>query len=610
MTIKRRYIYLTILFSAFLVLFIIASWFVYNKYFRKVPTLVPGNDELFLQGSNNLSSNMPHILFADFENFQQTDGLNKAKAKSGSYSCEVFGKNSFSAVITRKVAEIGRTNLTKVGFSAWVYVVDDNFEELKADFVFSIVDTKGDNVVWKGVSLNSVFMTPEKWIKVSGSVDIDISTIQDDYSIKTYLWNDSRTNILIDDILVVAGADAIHQGDTVYCDISEGKSWLAQFNTPPFPWLYLKKEEINNNGPYLAVSSKGNKGKIMPHHRIVVGNFYNTSDKKDKILALEDQTINAYSFCKALKSFTHDFIYQPENASLWQNSAIFSAPFTGSGRDDILLVDTSSKYARLCTPNYISKNSCTASPIQVKMNVLWEGPFLAFDHNNKTVAAFIAPRFINTGKASLLVVYTDGHWKLFDFAKSGWQTIAQSSKPIDSWNADKFKVSFLAAPLNSKSPTDVLLSVSSSINGSMHTYALYSYDATVRNLINRSGKVYGTDTLKADYVFFSANHEGKTYLIKSDTSWRFDMKLLVFNDTTYQVLGQYDFKGFKASSNPKFYEILSMNTGNFLNPNRTSFLVTSYNNSKDKSKKEQNYASHKQLPNALFICTPEFLPTD
>lgn len=605
---SRKIIRYVLLLVIILVVMALGAGYMYYLKYIKIPDIVPGNDVLFVRGQHQSYKGAPHILFTDFENNAPDDKLYDELSKSGKYSYTVFGKDAFSAVVSRTIGETGTEKPSKAGFSAWVYVFDENFEDLKADLVFSIVGTDGQNVVWKGVTLNPKFMSPGKWVKLSGSADIDTNTIKDDYTIKTYLWNDSRTRILVDDILVITGTDAMPRGDTVYCDISEGKTWTPAFNTPPFQNISLTKEQIGSAGPYLCKNSKGGCGKLMPHQRLFTGNFYNTSDGRDKILALENGKLNAYSYCLQDQAFTHDFYYKVTDTALWKYSSVYAAPFTGNKRDELLLLDTNAmRVVLLAAPDRVK--GCTKEPLEATgMNTLWEGPLLAFDNGGKKIAAMATPHFLAPANASLLVVYTDGHWKLFDFDKSQWTPLAQSKTPVQAWDSDKFNTQFTTAPLYGTSGPEVLLSVSSAVRGTMHVYMLHTWNKQTKTLhLVPRHTVYGTDSLKAANGLYPAFDGTKTFLLKADTAWRFDMKLLAFNDTTYRICGQTEFEGIPYGLNPKFYEIVRLHPGRFIHPNKTSLLVLAYN----KGRKEGNkpapvYATFKNMPNLLCIFTPDY----
>ena len=605
---KRLFLYL--FFSVLFIAFLAGAIYVYKKKFVKIPTLQPSTNNISSAETKKNYLNNSQVVFVDFENYNKKEELYDKESFSGKYSYKVFGKNSFSVVITKPVAEVGKENLVRVGISAYVYIFSENFDNLKADLVFSIVDTKGSNVAWKNVALSNVFMKPQKWIKISGAYDIDINTIPNDGMLKIYLWNDSKTKILVDDIMVVTGKDEPYRGDTTYCDITVDKGWARTFNYPPFPCSYLNAEEINNDHSEFLIKTKtGATGQLFPDTKIGTGNFYNAANQKDKIIAVEGNKLNAYSYCEQTKTFSNDLsLILPKKDDLWHTANFYPARFSGKLNDEILLADYVSKKMVLYSINNEISSSCKAQPAEMKLNTLWEGSYKDFEKNGAQPVYFATPYFSNSQSANLLSVYSDGNWQLFEFQNKEWKATVQSKKPVKEWvNAD-FDYNLVSGKFLTKSNGDLILSVSTSKKNKKSVYSLLAFNPVTKNFIevnsSQKSKVWGIDTLKAsDNLFPTKGITNTESVFRYDNSWRFDLKHIAFNDTTYQILSTLDFKGYTKDYNPKFYEVVRLIPGCFIEKNKTSFLTICYNckNNDVTNSRSKQYVNLGFLPNALYV---------
>ncbi len=605
--IKRLLI--SLLLVLLLILLIGVAWYFYKTKIIKRPVINPST---CIISDSTLSSEFPvnkALLLVDFETYANTDELNADYAYSGKYSYKVYGKNAFSAVISKTVADAGKKELNRVGFSSYVYIFPENFDKLKADLVFSIVDQKDNNIVWKGVSLNPIFMEAGKWIKVSGASDIDIQTIPNDGIIKVYLWNDSKTNILIDDIAIVLGKDEPLTGDTTYCDNTPGSTWTKQFNMPPYPFQYLVREEINNGqSAYLIKNKMQTAGAFTPETKIYTGNFYNPSNLLDKILTIENNVLNTYSYCENFKIFRHDMtLALTENDSVWQKSLLLTGKFRGKPTDDILMIDTINKHFQLLYIGNTLANTCQSNTCTIKLNKAWEGGYQNFNLQDNPNIRFLTFYVSPSQKASLLFITNDGNWSIFDFQKSEWSCLAKSTQAVGIWDNTKYNHS-IHTGFYSNTATTQILCIYNSEKSEVTNYSILNFDRNNKSFIENSErtKIYGLDTLKISDDFICINDKNephKTVVLRIDNTWRNDIKALVFKDTTYEVLSLIDFKGFKKDFNPKFYEYLLILPGYFTNAHKISLLTLCYNY-KEKNKNNIKWAGHSFLPNAVHIFSP------
>jgi len=610
MSLKRIFFY--ILLAVFSIAFLAGARYVYKKKFVKIPTMQPEANNILNFDTKDIYLNNKRVIFVDFENYQKKEELYEKEAFSGKYSYKVFGKNSFSVVITKPVSEIGKENLGRAGISAYVYIFPEDFSTLDAQLVFAIVDPKGNNVAWNNVAMKSVFMKAGKWTKISGAFDIDINTISNDCVIKTYVWNSSKTKILVDDILVVLGKDQPFKGDTTYCDNTIENGWKKAFNYPPFPYQYLFCHEINNeHSEYLIKNKTKTTGQLFPDTKICTGNFYDEANQKDKIIAVEGNNLNAYSYYEPNKAFSNDLtMVLSKKDTLWHTANYYSAKFRGRQNDEILLADAVSKNIILYAITNLSGHAFPSKPAEMKLNTLWEGTYKNFDMKGALPVYFSTPCLGNLQKAKLLTVYSDGNWQLFEFQNTDWKAIAQSKKPVNEWVDANYNYNLVYGRFLAKTNNNLILSVSTSKKDNKSVYSLLSYNEENKNLIeiysSQKSKVWGLDTLKAADNLMVLRGISKTEsILRLDNEWRFDLKHIAFNDTTFQILSTIDFKGYKNDYNPKFYEIVHLIPGCFIEKNKTSFLTLCYNckngNLHDSNCKQ--YINHSFLPNTLSVFT-------
>ena len=84
-------------------------------------------------------------------------------------------------------------------------------------------------------------------------------------------------------------------------------------------------------------------------------------------------------------------------------------------------------------------------------------------------------------------------------------------------------------------------------------------------------------------------------VFRYNRDWRYDLKEIRFNDSTFQVIANMDFSGYEKDYNPKYYEILRLVPAMLVSPGLTSFLVIG-KNCKNKDPKEKECREFINLP--------------
>jgi hypothetical protein len=235
---------------------------------------ISSSPETEFVSSTRISQQAPNSLFFDFEvdpNTGNKDGLRQGIAHSGQFAAKAFGKNSYSISINRTAGEVGLDNLKAVGLSAWVYIFPTE-KEIQGAYVFSVNNDLGVNICWKSVSVSGNDLPKEKWFKISGLFDLSDIKWKPEYKIQVYFWNNSSSDILVDDYFIVFGGPKERRGDSALVDMTREQPFVPRFNYAPFPFFYFEKQEINNLNSSFIINDRNSKdGYISPLARILSG---------------------------------------------------------------------------------------------------------------------------------------------------------------------------------------------------------------------------------------------------------------------------------------------------------------------------------------------------
>jgi hypothetical protein len=161
-------------------------------------------------------------------------------------------------------------------------------------------------------------------------------------------------------------------------------------------------------------------------------------------------------------------------------------------------------------------------------------------------------------------------------------------------------------------PQDILLTVWKEKKKHGYSYSLQRFDPGKNIFIpcfpekqNYLGKTIGLDTLTPGDEFFTGNFDntGKPRTFRYNRDWRFDLKEIRFNDSSFRIIANMDFQGFDKDRNPKYYEILRLFSGSLVKPALTSMLVIGKNcKQRDKSGQEcTQFEDLKELPNTIQV---------
>ncbi len=577
-----------ILFSVVLIVLILIAIFSVHyiplhKFLR-----ISGTSESEFVNHQQLSSEAPHSLYFDFEvnsGSGSTGNLYKGIAHSGHYSTKTFGKNSYSFAIERKAGDIGLDNLDAVSMSAWIYVFPGKNDPL-GNLVFTI--TSGNvNVAWKAVTVSGNTVPRGKWFKISGRFDLSDIRLKPDYKLQMYFWNNSSTDILEDDFYIVFGNPKPRKGDSTLTNLAGGASFTPKFNFPPYPFHLFDKEDIGNGNSSFLVNNGGIKdGDISPYDRLFTGHFISDAGGTDDLLVIsEEGKTELFTFCRDKQVFNKITpLITPGLLDFFQSGTIMTGCFSGGGVSQILI---SGPKGLLVGEFEKPHNTCSGKIVQVSFrtllntsqNPLPSGPghLIATDLNGDKIT-------------EILSTAGDGSWKIWRLVKANKDPLliiaSGQNDPLNQWALRENNFKIIPGRFLQNYPQDLLLTISRGKSKSGYSWSLLRFEPAIRSFIpclskkqNFFGKTIGLDTLKLSDEFFTGvfDNSGKTKTFRYNRDWRYDLKEIRFNDSTFQVIANMDFSGYDKDFDPKYYEVLRLFPAMLLNPGMTSLLVIGKN---------------------------------
>ena len=566
------------LFCSIIVLSVGLKYFPYTKV-MKMPA---GSEQAFVnpQKTRVLS---PNTLYYDFElapGKEMPGGFYKGLAHSGQYSVKAFGQNSFSVAVERTAGEIGVQNLKAVALSAWIYVFPTK-NEVKGSMVFTASNELGVNVCWQGIGVVEPEVPRGKWFKVSKYFDLTSVSFKPDYKIQVYFWNNSRTDILIDDYTVVFGGPVDRRGDSAWVDMTRPGGFTPRFNYPPFPVSMLEKVKIANSPGSVAISSAD---------KVIAGNFLNTGNDGLFIIGKEGRA-SVYAFCAGNSEFRKITLANSSAlAPLLPVRKMLKGRFLGSSAEQVIVIGE--KGWMLCAIEAVPGLCNASDPLKSGLKILWK--------SDEPGQSIFSGDFNADHRSEILEIRDNGSWKVMAYESTGspggaWKVLTDDDgTPESEWNKNGREMGVSVGRFLPGIASDLVLTVTRRIDDQKFSYSLLKLNSSRRKWDpmfsekqNYLGKTIGLDTLKPSDQFFTVHAtDGKEInVFRYNRDWRFDLKEIRFNDSTFRILSNIDFQGYDKDQNPKYYESLMLIPGCFPSASSCSFIAAG---SVDKSRNIQS----------------------
>jgi len=554
---------------------------------------IPTSNEAAFARQDPMRTIAPNTLSFDFEVDSTQDvpnGIYKGIAHSGNFSAKAFGKNSFSISVVRDAGEIGLDNLKGVAMSAWVYVLPTD-NEVNGSLVFAVNNSVGVNICWKGVNFNGPLVPVGEWTKVSGYFDLSDVHLRKDDKIQLYFWNNSNTDILVDDFYYVFGAPRSRPGDSARVDMTREEGYRPAINMPPFPFSWLKKQETGSRGVLLISHDHENAGEITLTDQVMAGNFITAGGSLQSMLVINGEGIpSLYHFYPASKTFESIPLDCPTDLyPLLRGFTCLTGSFLSRPGDQLFVAGP----AGMALIGFEgSTGGCNGNKAEAKVRVLWSSEEPELAGIGLTEETQVTSGDLNgNGTDELLLFDNKGSWKILQFTPSGsfgsWTTLADGNEyKLREWNRSLVEFSATAAPYLPGEKRDLVLTRFRDLKSGKEAYTLLrflpgdnKFVKVFHDIHGSVGLTIGIDTLKlSDQLFPGTFHHGKPVsFLRYNRDWRYDLKEICFNDSTFRTLTSVDFTGYQEDRNPKYYEILNLHTGKWLDPDITSILVVGRN---------------------------------
>jgi hypothetical protein len=598
---KKKWIIigLAVVVVAPVMVFLALRYVPFHKLMRR-----PSSADVAFVNEPQSPGNAPFSLYYDFEvdTTQSTpSGLYKGIAHSGKYSTKAFGKNSFSLSLERQVSDLHVPVMDVVSLSAWVYVFPSDHEP-QASLVFTVTNTVGVNTCWKGVSVHGPLVPRGHWFKISGTFHLSGVQIRPDDKIQVYFWNNSPTDILADDFYVVFGSQAPRKGDSARVDMTLGIPFRPTFNYPPFKTFFLERDEVGNGNSAWLVNSDGiTQGAPGPADQLCTGTFGPGEGLASLLVLTPEGSMQLFHFCSAGNAFREIPVNCPPGLTpLLSGAILYTGSFLGTQADQLLFMGAG---GLLLAELAGGGDPCKKEPASLTLKEIWSSSSL--DINGSRVGnpnQLVVGDFNGDRLAELLVIGAQGSWDLFSFRNGGWLALALGEEDkLREWDSRFFDYRITPGRFVPKAAGDLLLTVFTDKNKNHPKYSLVKFEPAEHRFVpalarteGTLGKTAGLDTLKLTDQFLTGNFSPGIpgVFLRYNRDWRYDLKNLRFNDSTFEILGNLDFRGYDKDFNPKYFEHLKLVSGTLVHPGITSLLVIAWNN--------ENLAF---LPNTLQVYT-------
>ncbi|MCX6351268.1 MAG: hypothetical protein NTX03_05340 [Bacteroidetes bacterium] len=453
----------------------------------------------------------------DFEN--RIDGnLFKEFAHSGKVCCMTDKGSEYSLGFEFQAAKLTRDSMEYAWASCWVYAFDKKAE---AQLVIDIEDTAGKNISWLTKNIMLGDLVEKQWTKVSMGVRYPAVKHDSKNKVKVFFWNKSKTKILMDDL--VASFD-------------EEKREFTSTGVPNKNFFvhYFYKDESQDLKELQNLAAENGK--------IWMGNF---SGKGDDFVSIQKGKMSLLSFDNNVwKNFASLF-----EKELMDKSAM--GDFDNDKKDELLLMDFEAKTIN----RFHFKGAFNSVKSVLKIPNL----------DNKTNDFVVADFDGKPGDEVLLYGRQSNWWQALKFVNGDWKIIAENPDGIQKKSANATRM--VAGRFSGTTPTDEIVNIEyDAATGKSVGYSIlllnvakngFDIKASVYKDAFKNDRLFGTLNIDDEY-FVTPNWNDKSLAtmvcLNRNGRFRLDYFSIIENQLKYR--GRFDFAGYTADQNPKYYEQL------------------------------------------------------
>ena len=516
--------------------------------------------------------------------------LTDEMARTGLSSTVIKGNDSYSNSFTKTVREIADDTLRRVSLGVWIY------PEQKNPFLMLVVTVKnasGETVFWEGRSSEKLEFAAKTWQKFNAEIVIppdkrQLISMSD--QVVVYIWNRSSVKVFADDMEIVYGDEASRPGLLPFADMNLSSRETYSFDRIHGPYRVNYLDNINlTNTEYLVSEKNQEPAKVFPSDEII--SLKLKSSQKELVLHLSGNSFELYNWCEETASFV--FLAKSEKLPfLKKGTQLYAYDADQDGSSEILAINNGKgKIFKLTNSDF---SSCSSSHQNLATSILWEG-----DVNSNT--CHLVDDFNGDGKDDMLSVNMETQkWELLGFRNNKWFSQSTGFFPPNSFSANSAVSSGHFVPANKN--TQMLIAFEDS---SKNVCVLYEFNRAAKNFrkLSTSKESYLTQIFIPGMKLFKANLDGdaEDELLTFNHDWRFDMKIVDCDSKGFYIFSQLDFKGYKNSCNPKYYEIIKPIVGNFTGTNPDNLLMVLANCADEKYNGNSCavYGGSPDLPNQI-----------
>ena len=598
--------------------------------------------------------------YFDFESSGNAS-ITSEKAFSGKKSSKLSPNLEYGFGVNHLLSDIpSYKNLTSISLA--FQCITENMDT-SALYVFAINDKTGKNIYWNGAPIRS--KKKDTWSNDTIHFEIKPEFLIPENSLTLYAWNRNKKIVFIDDLTV--NYYGMAEAKTTSQKEATNTNFFFDFETTTgLNGIETIKETTAHSGKF-ACDLTGNKeygpsvikkikdvsAEPIKKIKLSIWVYPLTDHPNTVITASVTNSKNETVFWGGKSSENNHF---PKNQ--WSKiNAAFILPIEKITPEDLLTVNIWNKGKSDVIVDdleivYGESAEIRGAPSTLDANAIYEKHFITERNKppfktiwlqkqeikNENSTSIVSDKKSETADFSPNDTFLTGNFDkdksnldevlciksnrvgMFRYSqeKKEFLNIWESLNRTDSiWNEIS---SFSSGDFNNDGKSDVLV-----LNKKNQAWSVIEFDGKKwsvkskgdKNNLNKSwvskfetpSLGNSKDVFKSSDFLFPGNYFGERSpeILKLNTDWRFDLKLVEQEKDGYTILGNVDFKGYPNDNNPKYYEFVKIVCGKFLSSNKTSLIVMMRNcaDNNFKGTRCNLFESLPELPNSTQVYSIE-----
>lgn len=543
---KHRIFFLFGLILVFALLFLYIIYeYKYQKYFPKTPWVdyrIPASDSVSYYNT---------VLY-DFENV----GNNMLVSDSISFSEKKSAKSNgkYSIVIQKPLSEFHGEKYIAARYGAWLFF-NKNSQPDKGKLIFQIVDKNNKPRFSCSSDIDEAHGIGGEWFYVCGLADFKALAIEPEDIIKMYFWSENSQEIYLDDAVITLGSVEFSGTEPLLDNRADNYIFTQQRNMPPYPFVYFEKQNsviVSHNSPQGA---SDNFLQVFKDDLLISGKFFNAPGYNQQLVVFRKGIPVIISWFE--QAGGKQFIRKINTDNLPEMNIVVNpvtADIDGDRADEVLFFSETSKWLGI-----LKYKPANTSFYLYEMEIPINKKMIAKPHQ------IIPVKSSDNNKIQILIAEGSGALNLYATENEKW--VHKTSYFVPEANTNKYYCQYVSGNFNmEKQPANLLLFYQDKTSGKAY-YQLYEINSKQKNLtkILHGNFDNQSDTLYPQNKFFicDIDNDGFSEFISYNDSRRHDFKIIACDKKGLYVVANIDFTGYDKDNNPKYYEFLSIASGNF-----------------------------------------------